>query len=610
MDKIALLFLLLVGSIVPAQTENCLSDSARNRILAMPDDSLKVLSLLEVARLCKYEQTDSAIHYLQEALLVSNKTGYESKSGNIYFTLGLCYYYKQNYSEALRSFYKSLSFAEKQKNKQLIATCYVNIGNQYNWLGNYALAKGYYINAYKLSQLSTDYEMQINLLNNLGIIDGQMGNYHTSAQNLRQAVRLARTHKQDNLIANCLNNLGIAYTYLGQYNRALVSLKEGLTVNIQQQDSRGIANSYSDIGNLYLIQKEYNLAIPYYEKALAEATRTKYVKLMSLIYEKMSQMYEQKGDYKRSFDYYKKYKTINDSLFNQDKTRHIDELNIQYESGKKDLEIEYLRTQNQLKETISKRQSLIITIFFIAVCIFSILSALLYKSIQSKRRVNALLTKQNNLIWEQKAEIESQKSALENYTEELKRENVLAQFETLKNQVNPHFLFNSLNALGSLIKKQPQEAYLFTKEFAKIYRIVLELKEHSVIKLSEELDFIESYLFLQKIRFNDNLRVRIAIPESYHAYVLPPFSIQLAIENAIKHNIISAAQPLLIEVYIEHNAIVIRNNLQVRHNIPESTGVGSKNMTQRYRLISNEIPSFYSDADYFYVHLPLIKDNY
>jgi LytS/YehU family sensor histidine kinase len=235
-----------------------------------------------------------------------------------------------------------------------------------------------------------------------------------------------------------------------------------------------------------------------------------------------------------------------------------------------------------------------------------VLSALLSKNIKSKKRANATLQKQNLLITQQKTEIEKQKKELENYTEQLEKENILAQYEALKNQVNPHFLFNSLNALGSLIKKDPLEAYKFTKEFSKIYRVVLELKEHSLIHLSEELDFIKSYLFLQKIRFGDNLSVEINIPSQYLDHYIPPFSLQLVIENAIKHNIISEEHPLRIELYYENDRLVVRNNLQIRNNFHGSTGVGSKNMELRYKLAGSAEPQFYTDAEHYYVRLPLL----
>jgi sensor histidine kinase YesM len=604
---IALGLLLITSTLLRAGTA-CQIDSLMPAIEEMENDSLKVRRILEAAHTCRYERTDQAIQYCNMALEVSGQIAFDGLNAKIYTTLGLCYYYKQDYAMALSYFFKALQFAEKYHDVHAIASSYINIGNQHNWQGNFALSKGYYLKAINYSQQTSDYDMQITLWNNLGMLEGQLGNYDEAVVYIKNAVDLARQKGMEKASANSLNNLGIAYTFKKDYKEALKYLQEGLRIHLKYENSRGIANSYSDIANAYMEQKNYKEALRYFKKALPESQKTGYVKLTSIVYEKMSELYFATGDYKQAFQYYKLFKQINDSLFSQEKTMQLNELNIQYETGRKDQEITSLKTENSLKETISKRQSLIIVIFVVAVCIFIVLSALLSKNIKSKKTANARLNEQYKLITAQKSEIEKQKKELENYTEHLEKENILAQYETLKNQVNPHFLFNSLNALGSLIKKDQAEAYRFTKEFAKIYRVVLELKEHSLIRLSEELDFIRSYVFLQKIRFSDNMSIDINIPSQYLDYYLPPFSLQLVVENAIKHNIISSEHPLHIEIFYENNRLVVRNNLQIRNNLHGSTGVGSKNMELRYKLISGEEPEFYTDAEYYYARLPLIAE--
>lgn len=601
---------LLLVSVSLRADSVCRIDSLLPIVSQMENDTIKVRKLLEICRSCKYDRPDESLLCCKQALTIADSLGFERLHTNIYMNLGFCYGYKQDYASALSQFFKALTYAEKNNDITNIAACYISIGNQHNWQGNYSLAKGYYLKAVIYSQRLNDYGMLINLWNNLGIIEGQMGNYEQSIAYLKKGVALTRQQHLERESANVLNNLGIAYTQTKQYKEALECQIEGLNINIKYHDSRGIANSNSDIGNVYLALKRYDKAMMYFHQALKEAEKTEYVQLTSLIYEKMSELCFQTGDYKNAFLYYKLFKQINDSLFSEEKTKRINELNIQYETGKKDQEITYLKTENVLKETLAKKQSLIIIIFVVAMSIFIILSALLSKNIKSKKRANATLQKQNLLISEQKSEIEKQKKELENYTEQLEKENILAQYEALKNQVNPHFLFNSLNALGSLIKKNPLEAYKFTKEFAKIYRVVLELKEHSLIHLSEELDFIKSYLFLQMIRFGDNLSVDINIPSQYLDHYIPPFSLQLVVENAIKHNIISEEHPLRIEIYYENDRLVVRNNLQIRSNFHGSTGVGSKNMELRYKLISAEEPEFYTDAEYYYVRLPLVAAEY
>lgn len=192
-------------------------------------------------------------------------------------------------------------------------------------------------------------------------------------------------------------------------------------------------------------------------------------------------------------------------------------------------------------------------------------------------------------------------------SEQLKKEMAESQYEALKNQVNPHFLFNSLNSLTALVHKNPDKAVEFIHEFSKIYRYVLEVSGKVVVELSKELNFLQSYLFLQKIRFGENLKIEINVPsEKLHEFV-PPLSLQLLAENAIKHNEISSLKPLNIFISTEENFLVVKNDLQLRDEKIDSTGIGLKNLLSRYASISELIPSFSANGKYFVARIPLIE---
>lgn len=191
-------------------------------------------------------------------------------------------------------------------------------------------------------------------------------------------------------------------------------------------------------------------------------------------------------------------------------------------------------------------------------------------------------------------------------TERLKSENAKSQFSSLKSQLDPHFLFNSLNVLSSLIRKDPARAEFFIDDFAKVYRYVLDVKNEMVVPLERELHFLDSYLNLQKIRFGEGLQVKREIdPESLHQFV-PPLSLQELVNNAIKHNESSVENPLLIEVFNENGHLVIRNNLQPRGEKVNSTGVGVKNLKERYRLLSDKIARFRILDHQYVAQIPLI----
>ncbi|PKP38838.1 MAG: hypothetical protein CVT98_04615, partial [Bacteroidetes bacterium HGW-Bacteroidetes-15] len=190
----------------------------------------------------------------------------------------------------------------------------------------------------------------------------------------------------------------------------------------------------------------------------------------------------------------------------------------------------------------------------------------------------------------------------------VQKENLQSQFEVLKQQVNPHFLFNSLNVLTSLIKIDPDLAESFTERLSKVYRYVLENKEKDLVNLSTELEFLNAYLFLLEIRFMKKLFIDIKIDKSYYDFQILPIAIQLIIENAIKHNTFSKAQPLKIEIFIDNQQrLNIVNNLNVRETKLVSTGVGLENINRRYALVCDQKPEFIKTNDQFIAKLPLLK---
>jgi LytS/YehU family sensor histidine kinase len=192
--------------------------------------------------------------------------------------------------------------------------------------------------------------------------------------------------------------------------------------------------------------------------------------------------------------------------------------------------------------------------------------------------------------------------------EKLQKEIAQAQFESLKNQVNPHFLFNSLNVLTSLIALDPLLAEKFTEQLSKAYRYVLEHKGDDMVHLRTELEFIHSYIFLIDIRFKDKLKVNIDLPADRLNWLLPPLTLQLLIENAIKHNVVSKKSPLQIDIWIdEDNYLCVSNNLQVRDDKMASSRVGLRNITNRYGYIT-DMPTFFGrEEDKYLAKIPLLK---
>jgi Putative regulator of cell autolysis len=181
-----------------------------------------------------------------------------------------------------------------------------------------------------------------------------------------------------------------------------------------------------------------------------------------------------------------------------------------------------------------------------------------------------------------------------------------AQFESLKNQLDPHFLFNSLNVLSSLIDENPNLAQRFTSSMSKIYRYVLEQKDKELVTVEEELDFAKTYCELLKTRFEDSVNFEVEVKDKKGFVV--PLSLQLLLENCIKHNFATSAKPLIIKIYSENGNLIVENNLQAREQVKEREGIGLSNIVQRYSLITNRNVFIEKSEDYFKVKIPLLTE--
>jgi two-component system LytT family sensor kinase len=188
----------------------------------------------------------------------------------------------------------------------------------------------------------------------------------------------------------------------------------------------------------------------------------------------------------------------------------------------------------------------------------------------------------------------------------LKRESLQAQLSALKTQVNPHFLFNNLNTLSAVIPDNPGQAIDFVQQLSKVYRHILEVRDEQSIVLKEELEVLEAYAFLLKTRFGENLNISIRVTDENLQQRVVPLSLQILMENAIKHNIVSAAKPLRIDVYAGGEQLVVSNTLQKKNQLVESTGIGLDNIRNRYRLLSDRKVEVEEGPDSFTVRIPLI----
>lgn len=194
--------------------------------------------------------------------------------------------------------------------------------------------------------------------------------------------------------------------------------------------------------------------------------------------------------------------------------------------------------------------------------------------------------------------------------ETFKREHIRSQLDSLKNHLDPHFLFNNLNILSSLIDKDKESSRVFINKFAEVYRSILRVKSDDLIPLQEELGFIDAYIYLIRTRFEDNIRFSIVVDKNAISSMLPPLTLQMLIENAIKHNIITETSPLVIRIYQPDNrSLIVSNTLNKKEKEP-ALGLkesGLQNIQKRYSHFTDREVKVLETATHFEVHLPVLE---
>jgi hypothetical protein len=203
--------------------------------------------------------------------------------------------------------------------------------------------------------------------------------------------------------------------------------------------------------------------------------------------------------------------------------------------------------------------------------------------------------------------IHQREKSIEKYNR-LEREKIRSQLETLRNQINPHFLFNSFNTLISEIEEHPDKAVLYVEHLSDFYRSIVVHREKDLISLEEEINILNDYCFIQQKRYGEALKINISISkEQQKEYYIVPLALQLLFENAVKHNSISRERPLHIDLFIESGHLVVRNNINKKFTPEKGSSMGLQNIQKRYLLLSSKNVIVENDGRFFVVNIPLIK---
>lgn len=511
------------------------------------EDTNKVIVL---NKLCwEYINTDpnQSMEYATQALALAEKIGYKKGISTSLNFRGIAYDQKGSYEKALEDYAKSLSIAEEMGDKKKHSAVLKNIGIIYERKGDFKKALDYYIKSLKIREETGNKNGIASSLNAIGIVYKNLGRYEEAITHYEEALKLweetgnrnssayALTniagvyYFQDDYekaleyslmtlkimkeagnkygIANSLSNIGELYNELGDYDKAIIYHDKSLKINEELEDKRGVATSFIQVGSLYIKTENNKKAIEVITKGLQLAKEIGAKPIIKAAYEELSYSYASLDNYEKAYEYHQLYSAMKDSVFNEETTEKIAEMQIKYETEKKQKENEILTKETKIQALqLSRNKYLMYGLTGVTVLVIVI--ALLF--IQQ----NKLRTQQRTMQLEQRL---------------------------LRSQMNPHFISNSLIAIQSFIyKKDPKEAGKYLANFAKLMRLILENSREEYVPLEKEIKTLEHYLELQTLRFENKFDYSIDMAPEIDAetIAIPPMLAQPFIENALEHGIL------------------------------------------------------------------------
>lgn len=597
---------LIVPVLATAQSKEI--DSLR-KVLEMPSlsDTSKVNTLNLLARHLRNTQVMVSLQLAKEAYALAVKNNYTKGvatasdiSGVIYLNLG-------DSKKALYHHLIALNLFEQIDYKRGIAFTYNNMGAVYSHLKNYKRAEFYYLKSLELKkQAGLNREISSSYVN--------LGNIKMHEHKIEDCINYYKLGLSNAIKYDDKQNITIGYMNLGEayydnkqykfalsyYKKAEPYIKESGNVNHEAHANFAAAKILTDLGEYQTAEKKFKQAL-----SISKQVGSKNLELN--IYKYSSKLYENWHKPAEAVIYYKKYIQLNDSIYSNETVKTLSEMQSRYDLETKDRQIELLNKDKTIAEATISRDKLVNRFLIAAFVLFIVIVIILVRNIFLKQQVNRVLTVKNEQIEKQQIEIERQNEQLTNYNLELMKENVSARYEILKSKINPHFLFNSLTTLSNLIITNRDGALEFVMKFSKLYRKILDVNSSQLVSIEQEMELVSEFLYIQQIRFNSNLVYNFNIQKTHLKNMVPPFSIQLLVENAIKHNAISKDHKLMIKIFSENDCIIVSNNIQKKENPEDSMKVGQKNIFERYKLIGAKSPAFTEEETRYVVSLPIIK---
>lgn len=506
--------------------------------------------------------------------------------------------------------------------------------------GDFETAFKQYSKAYTITDSLSIDSLQLKVFNFYGQYYSRKGEVEKGLEYFQRSKNLIEKNDAYEL-ANVNYNIGLSYVFLEKLDTAALLFKEGIEQAIKGKNKNSLALNYSglfinyskkqqfdlaakygnmadsifqqsgnndarfslqaNLGVMAYDQKDFPKAIRHFKEAIHIAKLTNNTNALPDLYRNISVAYKDCNELNTAFQYFDTgYQQFVENI-SLEKTKITSDAEAKFQVDVKNKDLKILAQEKKLQELKLNKQNQFIFILVLLSLLAIALSIIFFRNSELRKKRNHILE------IEKEKEIMLRKN-LEYDNQALIQENLQTKYSSLKTQVNPHFLFNSLNSLSALITSNPERAEIFLEEMSTVYRYLLRSNEQELISLEEEISFIKSYAHLLKNRFDNGFQIHFEIEELFLHYKLPPLTLQLLLENAVKHNTLSEAEPLLVVFETTNDGIlIVRNNLQKKNNQLFSNKIGLKNIVTKYELLKERTVRYEETTTEFIVYIPLIK---
>ncbi len=513
-------------------------------------DSNRVKTLLNFANIIIYNNPDSCMKYSEEAMQISQKIKWQKGIALSFREIGYVYYISSDNLQAMDYYLKALKAGEPIDNNYFNATIYNNIANIYADLKDYKKALDYYTKYISIAKKVDSKTDEMNGFINLGDIYTEMNNLPVGLNYFNEALRIATTLGNKRISAAILNNLAEIDIKERNYDTAFSNFKKSLDLAEETGNRNVKATALNGLGEIYLHQKNYKQAEDYSKRSLELSKELGDISWQANALSTLSQTYEKQNNLAKALDTYKQAGILKDSTLNDSKKQDITRLEMEYNFDKREAVVKAENDKKQAlavaeinKQKIIRNASIGIGTMLVLVAIAGII---LYK-----RRKDTIEKKKE-------AEFNTQVA----YTE----------LKALRAQMNPHFIYNSLNSINDYIDKHETElATAYTTKFAKLMRMILENSEQKAVPLDDDLKALELYMQLESMRMQNKFSYEIKVDDDIDREntLIPPLILQPFVENSIWHGISKkkGVGKILISIHKEGNMI---------NCIVEDNGIGMK----------------------------------